>query len=46
MGNITGRAKIETMSVDLKLKYGVLESALSTVFWILFAMVMVVAGHV
>ncbi|KAF7816928.1 UV radiation resistance protein/autophagy-related protein 14 [Senna tora] len=27
---VKGRAKIESMSVDLKLKYGVLESALST----------------
>ena len=36
MINITGRAKIETMSADLKLKYGLLESALSTVFHFMF----------
>jgi len=36
MVNITGRAKIETVSADLKLKYGLLESALSTVFQLLF----------
>lgn len=33
MNKHTGRAKIGTMSADLKLKYGVLESALSTVFF-------------
>lgn len=36
MSNLTGRAEIETMSADLKLKYGVLESALSMVFCLLF----------
>ncbi|KAK7273113.1 hypothetical protein RIF29_14159 [Crotalaria pallida] len=30
MSNLTGRAKIETISADMKLKYGVLDSALST----------------
>jgi hypothetical protein len=32
ISNLTGRAKIAAMSADLKLKYGVLESALSMVF--------------
>jgi len=36
MVNITGRAKIETVSADLKHKYGLLESALSTVLQFLF----------
>lgn len=36
MFNITGRAKIESVSADLKLKFGLLESALSTVLQILF----------
>jgi len=35
MVDVTGRAKIETVSADLKHKYGLLESALSTVLRLL-----------